>query len=308
MDIIFMGTSQFSVPFLSAALELGDVKLVVTRPDKRRGRGRRRQAPPLKQESERLDIDCLQPNSSAELARTIEALEPDVLLTVAYGDILPASILKKVPLALNVHASLLPSLRGAAPITRAIEAGHEQTGVSLMAMTEKMDAGPVYASKVVPIDSRETKGTLTEKLIEAGCRLLRAHLHDIHKGTLEPTPQDDSQATYAPKVKKQEGALDFNRTALELERKVRAFNPDPGAFLVVGGERIKVLDAKTLDREADPGTILHPGKGRVAIATAEGALELLRVQPPAKRPMDTKDFMNGRGRELFIMGGRCENA
>ncbi len=305
MRIVFMGTSAFAVPFLEKLAEHHELTRVVTAPDRPRGRGKRTLPCPVAERSRIMGILTFCPEDPKNIAQEILAERFDFLVTVAYGKKVPKNLLDAPEMeSLNVHASLLPSLRGAAPITRAIERGHGETGLSIMRMAEKMDAGPVFAQKEVPIDNNETKASLTEKLIAFGPELLLETMERIAKAGLKPHEQDESEVTWAKKVTREEEAIDFFLPARTLERKIRAFAPVPGLRTFVKGKMLKVLAADcVLDvPTATPGTIIRLTNREALVACGEGALALRRVQLAGKLPVDIVPFLHGAGRKLFEEG------
>lgn len=302
MKILFMGTSEFAVPILKTLHERFEVVGVVTQPD--RPKGRKRLVPSaVKIEAEALNLPVHQPEKlAAETGKFLE--EPlDFIVTAAYGQKVPAALLKHPRFeALNVHASLLPKYRGAAPIARVIEQGEKETGVSIMRMVEKMDAGDVFMQKTLSLNGTETKGVLQHTLSLEGAKVLPETIEAIAQGELHPTPQNEDEATYAHKIRKEEAGLDFREPAVKLERKIRAHNPSPGAYFKVNGQPFKVHAASVVQgKSAAPGTIVHRTKDRVDVQTGEDALSLLKVQPAGKKAMDIKAYLNGAGRNAFIL-------
>ncbi len=292
--VIFAGTPEFALASLSALVDAGLKPVAVfTQPDRPAGRGKRLTASPVKQFALEQGIDVLQPETlknEAEVA-ALAAFEPDVLIVAAYGLILPQAVLD-VPRfgCLNVHASLLPRWRGAAPIQAAILAGDDETGISLMSMTAGLDCGPVYKMETIGIGDDETAGDLHDRLAGLGGRLLVEHLADILDGRLEPVAQDDGAATYAGKIRKQDAELDWSRDAQELQRSVRAYNPWPGAYFFVdkgkAGEelRIKCWRASVVsDVDAPAGSVIKCGKDGIVIACRTGGLRLDELQLPGKK-------------------------
>jgi methionyl-tRNA formyltransferase len=251
-------------------------------------------ASPVKQFAEAAGIVVIQPETlrdDSEIAR-IAAMDPDILIVAAYGLILPQAVLD-IPDAggLNVHASLLPRWRGAAPIQAAIRAGDAQTGVCLMAMTAGLDCGPVYASESMTIGDDESAGELHDRLAAAGGRLLTRHLSDIVAGNISTQEQDEEAATYAPKIRAGDAAIDWQRPAVELARIVRAYNPAPGAYFLLGDDRIKCSGAKSVaGTDAAPGTVIDAGSDGVTVACGDGALRLTSLQRPGKRPVSAGEF------------------
>jgi methionyl-tRNA formyltransferase len=283
MKLIFAGTPDFAVPSLRAAAAGGEVVAVYTQPDRPAGRGRGLQASPVKREAEALGIPVLQPESlRSESAReSLRALRPDLMIIVAYGLLLPQKALD-IPMhgCWNVHASLLPRWRGAAPIQRAIEAGDERTGVCLMQMEKGLDTGPVLLSRATPIGPRETGGQLHDRLSVLGAEVLAEGLALLREGRPPlPQAQPDHGATYAHKLDKAEARLDWALPAQVLANKVRAFDPWPVAEAELAGERVRVhaAEALPLAHRATPGTLLSASRDGIDVACGEGALRLLRV-------------------------------
>jgi len=293
--IIFAGTPDFAAVSLRALLDAGHVPCaVLTQPDRPAGRGKKLTASPVKTLALEHDIEVMQPVTLKDEAAVVslKALEPDIMIVAAYGLILPQTVLD-VPRAgcLNVHASLLPRWRGAAPIQAAILAGDETTGVCLMAMEAGLDTGPVFACDELAIGANETAGELHDRIAAAGGALLVRHLDDIVCGGLASTPQDDALATYAPKIRSADAELDWTEPAEHLARKVRAYNPVPGAWFVVGDERVKCWTAERAAAvDAPPGTVVVAGKGGVDVSCADGVLRLQTLQRPGKRAVSAAEF------------------
>ncbi len=292
--VIFAGTPEFALASLSALVDAGiDPVAVLTQPDRPAGRGKHLTASPVKQYAVDRGIDVLQPatlKDEAEQAR-LAAYEPDVLIVAAYGLILPQAVLD-IPRhgCLNVHASLLPRWRGAAPIQAAILAGDEETGISLMSMTAGLDCGPVYRTESLCIGADETAGELHDRLARLGGSLLVEQLADILDGRVAPVEQDDAAASYAGKIRKEDAELDWTRGADALHRCVRAYNPVPGAFFFVdrgdAGQalRIKCWRASVLDVADEPaGTVVECGRDGIVIACGHGGLRLDELQLPGKK-------------------------
>lgn len=277
---------------------------MLTQPDRRAGRGKRMTESPVKRHAAAQDIPVLQPESlrDAHWKKELHALAPDIMVVAAYGLLLPQPILD-IPRAgcLNVHASLLPRWRGAAPIQAAILAGDEKTGVSLMAMTAGLDSGPVYARRETPIGATETAGQLHDRLAVLGGELLVQHLDAILSGSMNADEQDDSEATYARKIRKADAALDWQQPAFELERAVRAYNPVPGAYFEFGGKTIKCLQSEAAASvDAPPGTVVAAGGDGIVVSTTDGALKMLRLQRPGRRPVSAREFSE----QLDVLGRR----
>ena len=291
MRIVFMGTPDFAVPSLDALIAAGHrIVAVYSQPPRPAGRGKALRPSPVQKRAEEAGIDVRTPLSlkSEEEQETFRALKPQVAVVAAYGLILPRPILDAPRHGcLNVHASLLPRWRGAAPIQRAILAGDSLTGVTIMRMEEGLDTGPMLAKLPTPIE-RKTAGELSDELAGMGAALMAEILDRFDD--VGAMPQREESATYAPKIRKEEARLDFTRSAAEVERQVRAFNPSPGAWFDHGGERIKVLKAEVSDLSGQPGTVLDD---RLAIACGEGAIVPELVQRAGKAAMTPAELLRG---------------
>jgi methionyl-tRNA formyltransferase len=295
--VIFAGTPDFAVASLKALVDSGVAPIaVLTQPDRPAGRGKRLSASPVKLLAEELGIPVLQPKTlrDASVVAELEALQPDLIVVAAYGLLLPQNVLD-IPRAgcLNVHASLLPRWRGAAPIQAVILAGDEKTGVCLMSMEAGLDTGPVYGSDAITINDGETAGELHDRLAKLGGRVLAQHIKDIASGKLEAIAQDDNCATYAGKIETADAAIDWQHSARQIERQVRAFNPVPGAWFMHGDERIKCWRAKSIAGvNAPPGTVVTATKEGIVIACGDGALSIESLQRPGKRAVTAGEFAN----------------
>ena len=296
MRVLFIGTGEIGVPVLRSLLQSEEHELVgvVTQPDKPVGRAQRIEAPPIKAALGESKVPVLQPAriKNAEAVAEIRALAPDVIVVMAYGQILPSAVLEIPPIAcLNLHASLLPRHRGAAPIQAAIVAGDQETGISVMYMAEGLDTGDVLLEKRLEIAPNETGGSLHDRLAEIAPAALSEALAQLQAGTAPRIPQDSAAATYSPKLGREDGRIDWNEAATTIERKIRAFNPWPGAFAVLrdaeGRERkLKVHRGSVTDScSADPSNFVIP--------TKSGALRLEEVQLEGKRRMSTAEFLRG---------------
>lgn len=305
--LIFAGTPDFAVPSLQALLDAGySVVAVYTQPDRPAGRGRQQRASPLKIRAQAAGIPVYQPTAlrdpvaQAELA----ALQPDLLIVAAYGLILPPEVLAIPRLdCINVHASLLPRWRGAAPIHRAIMAGDAETGISIMRMEAGLDTGPVFAQAAFPIQRGMTGGELHDALAMLGALTLRATLPELLAGRLTPEPQHDTLATYAPKLSKSDLELDWTQPALELERQVLAFNPYPVAQTRLEEQVLRIWRAVAEEESvaAPAGAVLREGPSGMIVATGSGVLRLTEVQLPGGKPLPVAAFLNARqltGRRL----------
>ncbi|MBX3726122.1 MAG: methionyl-tRNA formyltransferase [Xanthomonadales bacterium] len=301
MRLVFAGTPEFAVPALEAVLASGhSLCAVYTQPDRPAGRGRQLQASPVKRRAQTAGIEVRQPASlrDAGTRQALAELAPDLMVVVAYGLILPRAVLA-IPRhgCWNIHASLLPRWRGAAPIQRALEAGDERTGVCLMQMAAGLDTGPVLLTRETPITGDDTGQSLHDRLAVLGAGVLAEGLAALADGTLPPAvPQDDAAATHAAKLDKAESLLDWSAPATALDRKVRAFEPWPGTEADLAGERVRVWRAQALAQHpaAPPGTVLAGGRQGIDVACGEGVLRLLGLQRPGGRRLDAGDYLNGR--------------
>jgi methionyl-tRNA formyltransferase len=300
LRIVFAGTPEFAVPSLRAAAQLGDVVAAYTQPDRPAGRGRELTLSPVKREALVRGIPVLQPDSlKGELSRdALRALRPDLMVVVAYGLLLPRKILE-IPRfgCWNVHASLLPRWRGAAPIQRAIEAGDAETGVCLMQMEQGLDTGPVLLAQRTPIAPDETGGQLHDRLATLGAQVLADGLGLLRAGIRPvPQPQPSEGATYAHKLDKAEARLDWTQPAAVLERKVRAFQPWPVAEAELAGERLRIHGALALDEthDAPPGTLLHAGRDGLDVACGTGVLRVRVLQREGGKAITAADYLNAR--------------
>jgi methionyl-tRNA formyltransferase len=301
LRLVFAGTPEFAVPCLEACLASGATVLAAyTQPDRPAGRGRKLSASPVKQAALAAGIAVEQPESlKSEQARTtLAAYQPDLLVVVAYGLILPRKVLAIPRLGCwNVHASLLPRWRGAAPIQRAISAGDEESGVCLMQMEAGLDTGPVLLQSRTPIHREDTGGSLHDRLSALGAQLLCEELRRVMAGDMPAaTAQAEDGVTYAHKLDKAEAKLDFNRPAIELERQVRAFDPWPVAEGMLAGESLRIWAAVAvaIDHDAAPGSVLGAGREGIDVACGEGALRITVVQRAGGRRIEARDYLNAR--------------
>ncbi len=297
MRIIFMGTPAFAVKSLEACLSLGEVVAVVTQPDKPRGRGQEVSFSPVKELALARNLPVLQPLKirGTNFAEELKALNADVAVVTAYGKILPQDVLDAPRRGcVNVHASLLPRFRGAAPIQWAIAAGDEKTGVCLMQMDAGMDTGGVIDCAELVIGTEDTSATMHDKLSDLGRDVLKRSLSRYVEGELPVKPQPTEGVVMAPMIKKEDGRLDWSKSARELERRLRAFTPWPGAFCTFEGALLKVAKAAAARGKSEPGTVLSVCADGIEVACAEGSLVLLTLQPEGKRAMTAKEFLAGR--------------
>ena len=293
--LVFMGSPDFALPALRALAEHYEVVGVVTQPDRASGRGRELKPPPVKLLAQELGIPVIQPEKlkQPEAWEQLRLWDPDLIVVAAFGQILRKDVLDLPPLGcINVHASLLPRWRGAAPINAAILHGDEETGVTIMKMDVGLDTGPMLRQRSIRLTRDDTAGSVFEALSHLGADLLIETLPDYLSGKVQPVPQPEEGATYAPMLKKEEGRLDFTRPAEELERRVHAFNPWPGAFMDFDGALLKVHRAHVEAGEAEAGQRLVY-REQPAVAAGGGILILDEVQPAGKKSMSGKSFLAG---------------
>lgn len=301
MRVVFWGTPEFATPPLRALLGEGfEVAGVVTQTDKAVGRSRSTVASsPVKRVALEEGLPVLQPARPRgdDFVRQLRELEPDLSVVVAYGHLLPRDVIDLPPHGtLNVHASLLPALRGASPIQGAILAGLRETGVTIMQMVPALDAGPIRHAVPTPILEDETFGELQQRLAELGALALIEALAMLDAGQLPSTPQNESLATYAGKIDRARTELDWSRTADEICRTIRAFDPRPGAHTTLAGTSVKLFGARAIERDAgEPGEVLAVTESGLAIATGRGAVRVAEVQPAGKRRLSSADWARGRG-------------
>jgi methionyl-tRNA formyltransferase len=300
LRIVFAGTPDFAVPSLRAAAQRNEVVAVYTQPDRPAGRGRELTPSPVKREALLRGIEVVQPENFRPVVSkdALRALKPDLMIVVAYGLILPQSVLD-IPTygCWNVHASLLPRWRGAAPIQRAIEAGDRESGVCLMQMEKGLDTGPVLLSQALEIGADEGGGQLHDRLAALGAQVLADGLGLLRAGVRpQPRPQPDVGVTYAHKLDKAEARLDWSQAAGVLANKVRAFNPWPMAEAIVAGERLRLHGAVALPERHDaaPGTLLRAGRDGLDVACGEGALRIRVLQREGGKAISAADYLNGR--------------
>lgn len=304
MRVLFIGTGEIGAPVLQSLLQSDQHELVgvVTQPDKPVGRAQRIEPPPIKLALGESKLPLFQPERirNAEAVSEIRALRPEVIVVMAYGQILPRAVLEIPPIAcLNLHASLLPRHRGAAPIQAALVAGDEETGITVMYMDEGLDTGDVLLEKKIAIAPDETGGSLHDRLAEIAPAALKGALAKLQAGTAPRTPQDPSAATYAPKLQRDNGRVDWAEPAALIERKIRAFDPWPGAFAVLRDEagrerKLKVFRASVVDScSADPASLIIPTKA--------GALRLEEVQLEGKRRLSAAEFLRGYNEPVHLL-------
>jgi methionyl-tRNA formyltransferase len=300
--VIFAGTPEFAVPSLAALIAAGHaVVAVYTQPDRPAGRGQKLQESPVKTLAQASAIPVIQPASlkrDAEAVAQLRALTADLMVVVAYGLLLPVPVLEAPRLGcINVHASLLPRWRGAAPIQRAVLAGDSHSGVCIMRMEAGLDTGPVYHRVTTPLGARETGGSLHDRLATLGARALLDALPTILDGSRVPAPQDDALATYAHKLTKDEARIDWRQPAVVIERQIRAFAPWPVAQTDLDGAVLRLWDAESdsgATAATAPGTVIATGRTGITVATGLGTLRITSLQPSGKKCMSAADYLNSR--------------
>jgi methionyl-tRNA formyltransferase len=305
MRIVFAGTPEFAAEHLKALLDSPyEIVAVYTQPDRPAGRGQKLMPSAVKALAVAHDIPVLQPPTlrNADAQAELAALKPDLMVVVAYGLILPQAVLDIPRLGcINSHASLLPRWRGAAPIQRAVQAGDAESGVTVMRMEAGLDTGPMLLKVVTPISAEDTGGTLHDRLAEMGPPAVLQAIAGLADGTLQGEAQDDTLATYAHKLNKDEARIDWSRPAVELERLIRAFNPWPVCHSTLDGESVKVLAARLYTGKGAPGEILSASKDGLEVACGDQALSLTRLQLPGGKALNFSDLFNSR-REKFANG------
>ncbi len=310
MRSVFFGSPDFAVPCLEALHEISDVVAVISQPDRPAGRGLSMRQPTVKRRALELGLEVWQPKKvrTPEFAASLRELDADVGVVVAYGRILPRAVLDAPRTGcVNVHASLLPRWRGAAPIQWSIVHGDSETGVTLMQMNEGMDTGPILARATTAIERNDDAASLGERLSKLGAELLREKLPRYVAGELVPIPQDDAEATMAPLLDKAHGRIDWNKSARQVHDQIRGMNPWPGAFTTLGGRRIKVYRTQysTLDPEgAAPGEVIALDPEGILVACTEGTIEVQELQESGRKRVDARAFTTGRGIQV---GDRFSN-
>ena len=298
MRIVFMGSPELAVPSLRAVSDIGQVAGVITQPPRRKGRGQKTALSSVALESTRLGIDPMMPDSvrTPEFLKEFSKLEPDIAVVVAYGKILPPELLAIPRLGcINVHASLLPELRGAAPIQWAIARGYSETGITLMQMDEGMDTGPILLQESIPIGMEETSTALAGRLSLLGADILRKGLPALERGELSPVAQDESRATYAPLLKKVDGWIDWSMDAAQISNRVRGFTPWPGTHTTLRGKRLLITAAQPDDYPSpmNPGEVLETRSVGILVACGQGALLIGSLKPEGKNQMTAGQFLTG---------------
>lgn len=296
MRIVFFGSPEFAVPSLAALSDVHEIVAVVTQPDRPAGRGGKVQMPAVKALALQKGLAVLQPTKLRDgvVARQLSTLAPDLFVVVAYGRILPPDLLAVPRLGpWNVHASILPKLRGAAPIQWSVIRGESMTGVTIMRMEEGLDTGPVASQTTEPISATDTAGTLSQRLAALGARLLVATLPKIIDGSISLSPQDDAAATLAPPLEKTDGQLDFRQRAVEVSARARGVDPWPGATAPLEGETAKLFQPTVVDRSGTPGEYLGLLPEGLVVACGEGAVAFGEIQLPSRKRMPAKALLAG---------------
>jgi len=297
-NLVFCGTPRFAVPSLEKLAEAGfRMQLVVTQPDKPRGRGMELTPSPVKQRALELGLQVAQPDKikdNEEFRSQLSTLKPDAIIVVGYGRLIPQWMIDLPPMGnINLHASLLPKYRGAAPIQWAIACGETVTGVTTMKIDSGLDTGDILLQKEIPVEAKDTAETLAPRMANIGAELVRETLLGLRAGTVHPTPQDNTKASLAPILKKEDGEIDFHRSAQEICNRLRGFQPWPGAYTNFRGKNLQVWDAKPLQRVLSEAEFAVEAD-RLIVGCGKGtALELLEVQPEGKKRMATRDFVHG---------------
>lgn len=304
LKVVFMGTPKFSVPILEALIENCNVVGIVSQPDKRVGRHQVLEATPVKETALKHNIKIFQPTNIKQDYDNILSLKPDIIITCAYGQIIPKEILEKPKLGcINVHASLLPKLRGGAPIHKAIIEGYQKTGITIMYMSEKMDAGDIISQRETLIKDTDNLDTLSDRLSIMGKELLIETLPSIIEGKNERIKQDLSEVTYAYNIKREEEHLDFNKTSRELFNQIRGLSETPSSYILLDDKEMKVYASTISDRiftEKENGEITNIYKEGIGVATKDGELILTDIKPFGKKRMKARDYLNGIKKEELI--------
>jgi methionyl-tRNA formyltransferase len=299
LSIIFMGTPEFAVPALYALNQNGHpILLVATQPDRPKGRGRKMHASAVKTAALELNCPVIQPKSvrTTEFIQKLKNLKPDVIAVIAYGHILPTEILQIPEFgAINIHASLLPEYRGPAPIQWAIINGEKETGVTAMRMDQGLDTGDILMKKTEHIMETDTAALLHDRLAKAGAALLLETLAKIQTNSIQPIPQDHARATYAPLLSKNDGRINWTKSARQVDALIRGMTPWPGAFTYLGDRRLKIFSSKPIDisHTAEPGSVLKGFADELRIAAGNGALLIFEIQEDSGKRMKIKDFLRG---------------
>jgi methionyl-tRNA formyltransferase len=296
IKIIFMGTPEFAVPILKSLIENYNIVLVVSQPDKKIGRKQILTSTPIKEIAIKNNIEVFQPEKIRENYQKIIDLNPDIIITCAYGQIIPKEILNCPKLGcINVHASLLPKLRGGAPLHHAIIDGYKETGITIMYMDEQMDTGDIINKKSIEISNTDTVGSIHDKLMILGRDLLLETLPSIIEGNNSRTKQNNEEATYAYNIKREEEHIDFNKTVDEIDRLIRGLNPWPLANIIINDEEIKIIEClpEKIESKDLPGTIVNVSKDSFSIKAKDGIVKVIKIKPFGKSVMLVSDYLNG---------------
>ncbi|MEI6305945.1 MAG: methionyl-tRNA formyltransferase [Deltaproteobacteria bacterium] len=295
--IIFMGTPEFACPTLQLLIDRGEnILAAVTQPDRPKGRGQKLMPPPVKELAGKHGIPVLQPNKvrDPDFIKTVLSLQPEVIVVVAFGQILPKMLLDIPPRGcINVHASLLPRYRGAAPLNWCIINGEKETGVTTMMMDPGLDTGPMLLSKSTPIDANEDIISLHDRMSQMGAMILAETLDGLNSGTVSPRQQDDTQTCYAPMLKKEDGLIDWHQDASIIHNQVRGMAVWPGAYTFIDGMLLKIFRTKAGDSSGQPGTVLKADKGIIEVACLSGSIYIEELQLAGKKRLDPISFLSG---------------
>ena len=295
MRVFFMGSDEYSAQHLKHLVDIGvNVDLVVTQPDRPKGRGKKLRPTPVKETAMRLGLEVIHPKDLRSITERLSSYEIGIL--VSFGRIIPPEVLRAPKLGIfNVHPSLLPKYRGASPINRALENGEKETGVTIMKVTEKLDAGPIALQRRVEIGPFETFGELERRLTELGKEMLEEFFEILEKGELELTPQDDSLASYAPKIRKEDLIVDFSKECEIVKNKIRAYDPKPGVMSNLNGTIVKLFGVKSIESEkGEPGRIIRITREGALVGCSSGSVLIEKVQFPGKKVVNFWDAFNGR--------------
>ena len=309
IKIVFMGTPMFSVPILEGLIDNYNVVGVVTQPDKIVGKNKKTSFTPVKECALKHNIKVFQPDKIKNDFKNVLDLHPDIIITCAYGQMIPNEILEYPKYGcINVHASLLPKLRGGAPIHHAIIDGYDKTGVTIMYMVQKMDAGDIISSKEIEINEDDNVGKLHDRLSLLGKELLLETLPNIISGNISRTPQNEEEVTYAWNIKREEEIIDFNKTSRQVFNHIRGLNPFPGAYSILDGKVLKIYEAKIGNSKGKiPGEIIKIYKDGIGVSTLDGEIILTQIKPFGKKLMSVKDYLNGIKDKESLIGKRFDD-
>ena len=300
--VIFMGTPEFAVPILQMLIENTEVLLVVTQPDKEVGRKKEKKFSPIKELAIKNNIETFQPIKIKEDYKYILEKNPDIIITCAYGQIIPNELIETPKYgAINVHASLLPKLRGGAPIHHAIIDGYKKTGITIMYMSSKMDAGDIISQKEITINEKENVGTLHDKLSKIGTELLKETLPLIFEQKNERIKQNEEEVTFGYNITREEEKIDFNKTAEQVYNQIRGLNPFPLAYAILNEEETKIIEANINEKTIGKvGEITEITKNSIIVKCKDKSIEITKIKPFGKRIMEVKDYLNGIKKETLI--------